>query len=69
MIETKTEDALQYELLNTPLGMTGSGLQRYAAAMYFFNKSELSVEALEIYRICAKLDYKDPIVMLLVHGL
>ncbi|SFJ42306.1 hypothetical protein SAMN04515648_3981 [Phyllobacterium sp. CL33Tsu] len=54
----------QFALLNTPLGQKWSGRARYAAAMYFNKRGELSDEALEIYRICARMDGEDPIAVL-----
>ena len=54
-------DFLNFNLINTPLGEKRSGYERYAAAMYFYNKGLLSNDMLEIYRICCKFDNKDPI--------
>jgi hypothetical protein len=54
------EDERQLELLNTPLGLPSSGLVRYAAAMYFFQRGQVSEHALEIYRSCGKEDWRDP---------
>ena len=42
-------------------GAPGSGARRYAAAMYFFNRGEMTAEMLEIYRCCSKFDHEDPI--------
>ena len=53
------EDAEQWALVNTPLGEHWSGRTRYAAAMYFHKKGEMSAETLEVYRICARLDHQD----------
>jgi hypothetical protein len=55
-----TEDAEQWALVNTPLGEHWSGRTRYAAAMYFHKKGEMTAETLEVYRICARLDHQDP---------
>ncbi len=55
-------------LIRTPVGRKGSGRERYAAAMYFFQTGELDAETLEIYRICAKLDNEDPIAILKKRG-
>ena len=55
------EDAEQWALVNTPLGEPWSGRTRYAAAMYFHKKGDMSAEALEAYRICARLDDQDPL--------
>ncbi|MEZ5873243.1 MAG: hypothetical protein R3D32_15660 [Nitratireductor sp.] len=52
---------LQHELLQTPLGVPGSGFIRYSAAMYFHTIGELSAERLEAYRICCNLDDEDPL--------
>lgn len=61
-IEPRTEeDERQYQLLATPLGVSGSGMTRYAAAMYFRGTGQLGDELLEAYRICCKLDAEDPI--------
>lgn len=51
----------QLSLLRTPIGETGSGSKRYAAAMYFFNQNKITAELLEIYRRCSILDHEDPI--------
>lgn len=59
MIESK-EDEFQMVLLGTALGEKDSGRIRYAAAMYFFRRNMLSDEALEVYRMCSKLDHEDP---------
>ena len=37
-------------LVNTPLGEEWSGRTRYAAAMFFHKRGEMSAEALEVYR-------------------
>lgn len=55
------EAAEQWALVNTPLGEEWSGRTRYAAAMYFYKRGEMSAEALEVYRICARLDSQDPL--------
>jgi hypothetical protein len=55
------EDAEQWALVNTPLGELWSGRTRYAAAMYFHKKGEMTAEALEAYRICSRLDHQDPL--------
>lgn len=52
---------MQKALLNSKIGVSGSGYIRYGAAMYFYNRGELSAEILEIYRRCCKFDYEDPI--------
>jgi hypothetical protein len=55
--------------LLTPLGLSGSGRQRYAAAMALFEAGQISDEALEIYRICSLLDHEDPTPLLTAAGL
>jgi hypothetical protein len=55
------EEAEQWTLVTTPLGETWSGRTRYAAAMYFYKRGEMSAEALEVYRLCARLDAEDPL--------
>ncbi len=55
------ERAEQWALVNTPLGEPWSGRTRYAAAMYFHKRGELAPDALEVYRICSRLDAEDPL--------
>jgi hypothetical protein len=55
------DTAEQWALVKTPLGEPWSGRTRYAAAMYFHKRGELSAEALEVYRICSRLDGEDPL--------
>ena len=55
------EAAEQWELVNTPLGEKWSGRTRYAAAMFFFKRGEMTAETLEVYRICARLDAENPL--------
>lgn len=57
----KCEEKMQQELLNSKLGISGSGYARYGAAMYFYNQGLLSEAMLEIYRRCCKFDNEDPI--------
>jgi hypothetical protein len=54
------EDARERAALATPVGEPGSGRVRYAAAMHFYNRGQLSAEALEVYRILALIDAEDP---------
>ncbi|MDQ2704592.1 MAG: hypothetical protein M3Y43_05480 [Pseudomonadota bacterium] len=61
MTEADTETQEQWELINTPLGEAWSGRTRYAAAMYFYKRGELPAEALEVYRLCSRLDHQDPL--------
>jgi hypothetical protein len=56
-----TEDEAQLKMLSTPLGLTKSGYQRYAAAMYFYKRGEISSDLLEVYRKCCKFDAEDPV--------
>lgn len=51
----------QWALVNTPLGEPWSGRARYAAAMYFYKQGAMSAEALEVYRVCSRLDDQDPL--------
>lgn len=55
------EEKIQQELLDSKLGVSGSGYARYGAAMYFYNQGILSEAMLEIYRRCCKFDNEDPI--------
>ena len=57
----KKKKKMQQELLNSKLGISGSGYARYGAAMYFYNQGILSEAMLEIYRRCCKFDNEDPI--------
>ena len=56
-----SEKKMQQELLNSKLGISGSGYARYGAAMYFYNQGILTEAMLEIYRRCCKFDNEDPI--------
>jgi hypothetical protein len=58
----------QWELINTPFGETWSGRTRYAAAMYFYKRGELSAEVLEVYRLCSRLDHQDPLAIIRDRG-
>lgn len=53
-----------WTLIRTPVGIDWSGRTRYAAAMYFHQKGEMSAEVLEVYRICSRLDTEDPLSVL-----
>jgi hypothetical protein len=68
MAEPDAEAAEQWALVNTPLGEPWSGRTRYAAAMYFYKRGELSAEALEVYRLCSRLDAKDPLPIIRERG-
>jgi hypothetical protein len=68
MAEPDKEAAEQWALVNTPLGEPWSGRTRYAAAMYFYKRGELSAEALEVYRLCARRDSEDPLPIIRERG-
>lgn len=55
------EDQENWRLILTPAGEEWSGRARYAAAMHFYRKGEMSAEVLEIYRICSRLDHEDAV--------
>ena len=55
------EAAEQWRLVNTPLGQAWSGRTRYAAAMFFYKRGEMDAGTLEVYRLCARLDWEDPL--------
>ena len=55
------EDTENWALIMTPAGEEWSGRARYAAAMYFYRKGEMSAEVLEIYRICSRIDQEDAV--------
>ena len=59
----------QQKMLCAPVGASGSGAARYAAAMYFFTLGEMPVEMLEIYRRCSKFDHEDPLDMAQFEGI
>lgn len=52
------------ETVHIPLGLPGSGRQRYAAAMTLYQAGQISEAALEVYRICSPLDMQDPVPLL-----
>lgn len=60
-MDEEAEHAEQWSLVRTPLGEHWSGRTRYAAAMYFYQRGEMSAEALEVYRLCSRLDWQDPL--------
>jgi hypothetical protein len=68
MTELDAEAAEQWALINTPLGETWSGRTRYAAAMYFYKRGEMSAEALEVYRLCSRQDGEDPLSIIRERG-
>lgn len=53
-------DREEWDNLRTPLGEPGSGLIRYAAAMYLRQRGLIDDRMLERYRICCRLDSEDP---------
>lgn len=55
------EDGENWKLILTPAGEEWSGRARYAAAMHFYRKGEMSAEVLEIYRICSRIDHEDAV--------
>ncbi|MEO3389253.1 hypothetical protein [Mesorhizobium sp. CAU 1741] len=61
MAEGDAEWQEQWTLVNTPLGEEWSGRSRYGAAMYFYKQGAMSAEALEVYRLCSRLDSEDPL--------
>ncbi len=58
-VETR-EDADQLADLQVPAGPPASGRLRYAAAMYFYNRGQISEAALEVYRILSLIDGENP---------
>lgn len=54
-------DAEAWFDLNLPLGETGSGLVRYAAAMHLHQHGHFDAATLERYRICCLSDGEDPV--------
>ncbi|TIT00924.1 MAG: hypothetical protein E5W72_24180 [Mesorhizobium sp.] len=67
--DVDAEASEQWELVNTPLGEKWSGRTRYAAAMFFYKRGEMSAETLEVYRICARLDATDPLPIIRDRGI
>lgn len=63
------EIAYQKALLTVPVGQPGSGAARYGAAMYFYQRKEMSAELLEIYRRCCKFDHEDPVDLAAFEGI
>ena len=57
----QSEIEFQRGFLCTNVDGAGSGAVRYAAAMYFYNLDVMPAPMLEIYRMCSKFDYEDPI--------
>ena len=65
----RAEAAENWSLINTPLGNEWSGRTRYAAAMYFYKRGEMSADVLEVYRMCSRLDAEDPLDILATRGI
>ena len=68
MADSEAEIRENWTLVNTPLGEDWSGRTRYAAAMFFYKRGEMSAEALEVYRLCSRLDRQDPLSILRDRG-
>lgn len=62
------EEAVNRALVRTPLGEAWSGRTRYAAAMFFYRKGEMTPETLEVYRLCSRLDHQDPLSIIRERG-
>lgn len=60
-------DPVQY--LSAPLGQPGSGRVRYGAAMELYRAGAISAEVLEVYRVTAAHDARDPFAVLRERGL
>lgn len=67
-MDHEAEHAEQWSLVNTPLGEPWSGRARYAAAMFFYKQGAMSAEALEVYRLCSRLDHEDPLPIIRERG-
>jgi hypothetical protein len=59
--DSEAEIRENWTLVNAPLGEEWSGRTRYAAAMFFYKRGEMTAEALEVYRLCSRLDRQDPL--------
>lgn len=57
------------EYLHVPLGQPGSGRVRYGAAMALWDAGRISAEVLEVYRVTAAHDGRDPVSVLTERGL
>ncbi len=55
--------------LQTPLGEPGSGRVRYGAAMALYQQGKITADVLEVYRIAAAHDARDPVADLFDRGL
>ena len=56
-------------LIDAPLGVRGSGRVRYGAAMALWREGLISAEVLEVYRVTAAHDGRDPLSALAERGL
>jgi hypothetical protein len=65
----RDEDARNWALVRAPLGEEWSGRARYGAAVYLYNRGEMSPEVLEVYRICSRLDAEDPLAIIRDRGI
>ena len=52
-----------------PMGGEGSGMARYAAAMTLYRQRLIGAETLEVFRICAPDNARDPLAALRRLGL
>ena len=55
--------------IHEPLGQPGSGRVRYGAAMALYQAGQISAEVLEVYRVAAAHDGRDPSQILREWGL
>ncbi len=62
------EEREQWRLVNSALGEPWSGRARYAAAMFFYKRGAITAEALEVYRLCSRLDAEDPLAIIRQRG-
>jgi hypothetical protein len=59
----------EHDLIDAPLGQAGSGRVRYGAAMALWREGRISPEVLEVYRVTAAHDGRDPLRVLAERGL
>lgn len=62
------EIARNWDIIRSPLGEEWSGRARFAAAMFFYQRGELNADALEVYRLCSRLDAQDPLSIIRERG-
>jgi hypothetical protein len=67
--KVRDEDRRQARLLGGGFGKPSAGRDRYAAAMYFYQRGLLSERCLEVYRTCSVIDGEDPRPVLAALGL